>query len=51
MPVIKPLAAPTDRPQQYKQSSRKGKAAWRKNIDVSEITQGLEELNKQVIAG
>jgi nucleolar protein 53 len=51
MPVIKPLAAASDRPKQYKQPSRKGKGAWRKNIDLTEITEGLEELNKQVIAG
>ncbi|KAH8895733.1 P60-like protein [Thozetella sp. PMI_491] len=51
MPVIKPLAAANDQPKQYKQPSRKGKGAWRRNIDLTEIVDGLEELNKQVIAG
>ncbi len=51
MPVIKPAAGSGERPQQYKQPSRKGKRAWRKNIDISDVTTGLEELNKQIIAG
>ncbi len=51
MPVIKPAAGSGERPQTYKQPSRKGKGAWRKNIDISDVTTGLEELTKQVIAG
>lgn len=51
MPVLKPLSGNPDAPQQYKQPSRKGKKAWRKNIDVSEVQQGLEELNDQIIKG
>lgn len=32
-----------NRPAQKKQTSRKGKRAWRKNIDLDDVTQGLEE--------
>ncbi|KAI9677109.1 MAG: hypothetical protein M1822_008218 [Bathelium mastoideum] len=38
-------------PAQYRQSSRKGKKAWRKNIDVSEVREGLEEVRNQIIHG
>ena len=31
-------------PSQRTQSSRKGKRAWRKNIDIDEVEEGLEEL-------
>lgn len=31
------------RPATYKQSSRKGKKAWRKNIDVEDIERNLQE--------
>ncbi|KAK4099289.1 P60-like protein [Parathielavia hyrcaniae] len=51
MPVLKPLSGNPDAPQQHKQPSRKGKKAWRKNIDISEVQQGLEELNEQIIKG
>lgn len=51
MPVLRPLSGNPDAPQQYKQPSRKGKKAWRKNVDISEIQQGLEELNDQIIKG
>ena len=30
-------------PSQYSQSSRKGKKAWRKNVDLEEVQEGLEE--------
>lgn len=40
-----------DAPQQYKQPSRKGKKAWRKNVDVSEVDVGLEVARKEIIAG
>lgn len=33
----------SDRPQQYKQSSRKGKKAWRKNIDLTDIEKSIEK--------
>ncbi|KAI1775709.1 P60-like protein [Hypoxylon cercidicola] len=51
MPVIKPPTGSTDAPATYKQPSRKGKKAWRKNIDVTEIEKGLEELNEEIIKG
>ncbi|MCJ1438031.1 Glioma tumor suppressor candidate region protein 2 [Xylographa pallens] len=38
-------------PQQHKQPSRKGKRAWRKNVDVSEVQEGLEVLREEVIQG
>lgn len=38
-------------PAQYKQKSRKGKKAWRKNVDVTEVASGLEEVRDQIIAG
>ena len=38
-------------PQQYKQPSRKGKKAWRKNVDISEVQQGLDDLREDVIQG
>ncbi|KAL2022609.1 hypothetical protein VTK56DRAFT_4953 [Thermocarpiscus australiensis] len=51
MAVLKPLSGNPNAPQQYKQPSRKGKKAWRKNVDVSDIQKGLEELNDQIIKG
>ncbi|MCJ1249799.1 hypothetical protein MMC30_007025 [Trapelia coarctata] len=42
---------PTEAPQQYSQPSRKGKKAWRKNVDVSEVQSGLEILRDEVIKG
>lgn len=36
-------------PAQHKQPSRKGKKAWRKNVDVTEINEGLDEVREQVI--
>ncbi|KAH6662946.1 p60 domain-containing protein [Plectosphaerella plurivora] len=51
MPLLKPLSGSTEAPQQHKQPSRKGKKAWRKNVDVSEVTEGLDALNKEIISG
>ncbi|KAI0701935.1 ribosome biogenesis protein Nop53/GLTSCR2 [Cytidiella melzeri] len=34
-------------PSQRSQSSRKGKKAWRKNIDIDEVEQGLEEMRTE----
>ncbi|CEP21316.1 unnamed protein product [Cyberlindnera jadinii] len=39
-----------NRPQQKKQPSRKGKKAWRKNIDIDDIEQAIEERRDEVIA-
>ncbi|KAK4449990.1 ribosome biogenesis protein Nop53/GLTSCR2 [Podospora aff. communis PSN243] len=51
MPVVKPKTGNTERPSQHNQPSRKGKKAWRKNVDVTEIEKGLEEVNEKVIRG
>ncbi|KAI0401230.1 ribosome biogenesis protein Nop53/GLTSCR2 [Xylaria palmicola] len=51
MPAIHPRTVSTEAPATYKQPSRKGKKAWRKNVDVTEVTKGLEELNEEIIKG
>lgn len=38
-------------PSQHRQPSRKGKRAWRKNVDVTEVQDGLEEYREEVRAG
>lgn len=38
-------------PQQFKQPSRKGKKAWRKNVDVTEVQEGLRQLKDAEIKG
>lgn len=43
------MAVNTERPSQYKQSSRKGKKAWRKNIDISEVETKIQEKQEQEI--
>ncbi|KAL1986332.1 hypothetical protein VTN96DRAFT_6564 [Rasamsonia emersonii] len=45
------MAAAVEAPQQYKQPSRKGKKAWRKNVDVSEIQEGLRQVREEEIRG
>lgn len=45
------MSATVKAPQQYKQPSRKGKKAWRKNVDVSEIDAGLENVREEEILG
>jgi nucleolar protein 53 len=51
MPIIKPATVSPGAPQQHKQPSRKGKKAWRKNVDVTEIQEGLEEVREELIKG
>ncbi|KIN00244.1 hypothetical protein OIDMADRAFT_124316 [Oidiodendron maius Zn] len=51
MPLIKPATVSPGAPQQYRQSSRKGKKAWRKNVDVTDIQEGLEEVRDELIKG
>jgi hypothetical protein len=34
-------------PAQYSQPSRKGKKAWRKNVNIESIEEGLEEIRDQ----
>ncbi|KAF2121534.1 ribosome biogenesis protein Nop53/GLTSCR2 [Lophiotrema nucula] len=38
-------------PAQHKQPSRKGKKAWRKHVDVTEVQEGLEDVREQIIHG
>ncbi|KAL4938076.1 hypothetical protein BDV06DRAFT_215377 [Aspergillus oleicola] len=38
-------------PRQYSQPSRKGKKAWRKNVDVTEVQEGLRLLKDEEIKG
>jgi nucleolar protein 53 len=38
-------------PAQYRQPSRKGKKAWRKNVDVTQIQSGLEDVREQITQG
>jgi nucleolar protein 53 len=38
-------------PATHKQPSRKGKKAWRKNVDVTTIQQGLADARDEVISG
>ncbi|KAF8854233.1 P60-like protein [Acephala macrosclerotiorum] len=51
MPIIKPATVAPGAPAQHKQPSRKGKKAWRKNVDVTEIQEGLEEVREEIIKG
>ncbi|KAE8309315.1 hypothetical protein BDV41DRAFT_567483 [Aspergillus transmontanensis] len=41
----------TDAPKQFSQPSRKGKKAWRKNVDVTEVQEGLRLLKDEEIKG
>jgi nucleolar protein 53 len=45
------MAERTKAPAQHKQPSRKGKKAWRKNVDVTQVQDGLEALREEVILG
>ncbi|KLO16544.1 P60-like protein [Schizopora paradoxa] len=38
---------PRNAPAQYSQPSRKGKKAWRKNVDIVEIEDGMEQLRDE----
>jgi len=49
--MIKPAIVSPGAPLQHKQPSRKGKKAWRKNVDVTEIQEGLEEVRDELIKG
>lgn len=52
MPVLESKNAGNgSAPKQHNQPSRKGKKAWRKNVDVTDVQEGLEELNKEIIQG
>jgi len=45
------MAAVASAPQQHKQPSRKGKKAWRKNVDISEVQEGLAHVRDEEIQG
>ncbi|KAK2614485.1 hypothetical protein N8I77_001305 [Diaporthe amygdali] len=51
MAVLRGRTGNPDAPQQHSQPSRKGKKAWRKNVDVTEVKKGLEDLNDEIIQG
>lgn len=51
MPILKKPIGTPDAPQQLNQKSRKGKKAWRKNVDVSEIQSGLAAVQDEVRQG
>lgn len=38
-------------PATHKQPSRKGKKAWRKNVDITELQEGVEDVRDQIIQG
>jgi hypothetical protein len=38
-------------PATHKQPSRKGKKAWRKNVDITELQEGVEDVREQIIQG
>jgi hypothetical protein len=40
----------TGAPKAIKQSSRKGKKAWRKNVDISTVETGLETVREEIAA-
>lgn len=46
--------APVNRseaPAQYGQPSRKGKKAWRKNVDVRVVQDGLDQVREELTQG
>ncbi|KAJ5745672.1 hypothetical protein N7520_010854 [Penicillium odoratum] len=45
------MSTSVEAPRQFKQPSRKGKKAWRKNVDVTEVQEGLRQLNEEEIKG
>lgn len=45
------MSSKVEAPQQFKQPSRKGKKAWRKNVDVTEVQEGLRLLKDEEIKG
>lgn len=51
MPVITRKSEKQEAPQQPGQKSRKGKKAWRKNVDIKEVEAGVEAVRDEVIKG
>lgn len=50
-PLPLPPQMSTKAPATHKQPSRKGKKAWRKNVDITPVTAGLEEVREQITQG
>lgn len=45
------MAKGVSAPATYSQPSRKGKKAWRKNVDISQVQEGLETVRDEIING
>jgi hypothetical protein len=45
------MESTTQPPRQFNQPSRKGKKAWRKNVDITEVQEGLEVVRDEIITG
>lgn len=45
------MSSAVDAPQQHNQPSRKGKKAWRKNVNITEVQQGLQSAREEAIQG
>jgi len=45
------MADSSNAPQQYKQPSRKGKQAWRKNVNITQVQAGLESARDELRGG
>ncbi|OJD27888.1 hypothetical protein ACJ73_00705 [Blastomyces percursus] len=45
------MATAIEAPHQYKQPSRKGKKAWRKHVDITEVDTGLQRVREEEIEG
>ncbi|KAG8950970.1 hypothetical protein FRC00_007471 [Tulasnella sp. 408] len=45
--VAKKNVSVTGAPSQYKKTGRKGKGAWRKNVDIDDVEGGMEEIRKE----
>jgi nucleolar protein 53 len=43
----KPTKSAIGAPSQHTQSSRKGKKAWRKNVNIEDVEGGLEEMRSE----
>lgn len=46
-PSTKKTRSSIGAPSQRSQGSRKGKRAWRKNVDLDEVEEGLEEMRTE----
>ena len=45
------MAVERGAPKQHGQPSRKGKKAWRKNVDITEVEHGIDEVREEIIQG